>query len=344
MIHSPKQRNGFTLIELLVVIAIIAILIGLLLPAVQKVREAANRTTCRNNLKQIGLAFHSHYDQYKCFPTGGGSWTNDGYDVLGDNDRTWANAGPNPTSFGTPGKGPPAAYDTQSWGWLYQILPFMEMNDLWNNPDDYTVASYPVPYYFCPSIPLPPRIYHYTQDGDGTTTMRAMNDYLGCGGTRWVGEPYMRPNSPLDGAIVPVTRLSHIKVRLDDIKDGTNNTILAGEKYLYEQAFNPGTSYCSDDQGYVNGWDNDAIGLAYGDTGASVPPARFTPSTKNADPGVPNGGNNCGFNFGSIHEGGCHFVFCDGSVHTVSFEIDPANWQRLCSVNDGQPVSTQGWE
>jgi prepilin-type N-terminal cleavage/methylation domain-containing protein/prepilin-type processing-associated H-X9-DG protein len=356
MIHSPKKRTGFTLIELLVVIAIIAILIGLLLPAVQKVREAANRTTCRNNLKQIGLAFHSHHDQYKCFPTGGGSWTNDATDPLGDNSRTWANAGPNPSNFGKPGVGPPAAYDTQSWGWMFQILPFMEMNDLWSHYTtdsttgygDDDVSAYPIPYYMCPSVPVSPRIYHYTQDGDGTTTTRFMNDYLGNGGTVWHGEPYSRPNSLLDGPIVPVTRLSHTKVRIEDISDGTNNTVLVGEKYLFMMAFGAGGttagSYCSDDQGWVNGWDNDAIGMACGSGGTTPwPPAHFTPGTKDSDPGVPNGGNNCGFVYGSIHDGGCHFLFCDGSVHTLSFNIDPQNWEHLCSVNDGHPVNPSSW-
>ena len=342
MIHSPKQRNGFTLIELLVVIAIIAVLIGLLLPAVQKVREAANRATCRNQLKQMGLAFHSHFDQYKCFPTAGGSWTNGASDPLGDNDRVWANAGPEPNTFGTPGAGPPALYDTQSWGWMYQILPFLEMQDLWKTPKDDDVTSYPVPYYFCPSVNKI-RIYGYSQDGDSTTTTRAMNDYLGNGGTQWSGGAMTRPGSRLDGAIVPVTRLSHIRVRLEDITDGTNNTILVGEKYLFQQAFSPGTSYCSDDQGYCDGWDNDTIGMAYANTSSPQPPYHFTPSMQDGSPGAPPGGN-CGFQFGSIHDGGCHFVFCDGSVHTVAYEIDPLNWARLCSVNDGQPVNPQGWE
>jgi prepilin-type N-terminal cleavage/methylation domain-containing protein len=334
------RRDGFTLIELLVVIAIIAILIGLLLPAVQKVREAGNRTVCRNNLKQIGMAFHTHHDQFKAFPTGGGILNpavDPGVDPLGDNDRVWANAGPGFTSYGTPGKGPPAGYDAQSWGWLYQILPYMEQHDLWNNPDDDTVTSFPVPFYFCPSVGVI-RIYSYSQYSDTTTTTRAMNDYLGNGGTHGSSHTFDKALAPLDGPLVPCTRVSHMKVRVSDMTDGAAETILVGEKRLYHNAFIH-ASYCSDDQGYCDAWDNDTIAFAMGrSTSTPAPPQQF-------DRGLdPPGSDDCGYQFGSIHEAGCHFVFCDGSVHTVNFSIDPQNWLLLCSGRDGKPVDHNGWD
>ena len=129
---SGRLRNAFTLIELLVVIAIIAILIGLLLPAVQKVREAASRLTCQNNLKQIGIAFHAHHDAVGCFPKGG------------------THLPPTFPSSADTGATSPVTREA-SWSWAYLILPYIEQGGLYKESNAATVRNTPIKLYYCPS-------------------------------------------------------------------------------------------------------------------------------------------------------------------------------------------------
>jgi len=131
----PK-RSGFTLIELLVVIAIIAILVSLLLPAIQVARESARLSACKNNLKQIGLAFQMHHDTYNYFPTGG-----------------WDYWEPPTYQSGTPTVG-----ENQRAGWPFQILQFVEAQNIWNGgpgPTDLDRILFAIektnPIFFCPS-------------------------------------------------------------------------------------------------------------------------------------------------------------------------------------------------
>jgi prepilin-type N-terminal cleavage/methylation domain-containing protein len=319
--RSTRQRSGFTLIELLVVIAIIAILIALLIPAIQKVRESANVTTCKNQLKQIGLAFHNHHDTFGVFPSGGGTWENSGDRKLISNK--------------------PADYNLQTWGWAYQILPFIEQGDLWADPNGDLVASTAVPTYICPSFRGP--IVRHTYGGD--TPDRAMMDYDANGGSWGVSSDLTINQNAMDGVVVPTkwssmptatspgVPLSGLVRKLSDITDGTTNVILVGEKYvdpLFAFDVNA-TSSCNDDQGYVDGWDNDAIVFARGynsNSGSAIePPKRNSFSNSTVT-------DNCGANFGTSHAF-MNAVFADGSLHAINLDIDPQVFSRLCSINDG---------
>jgi prepilin-type N-terminal cleavage/methylation domain-containing protein len=232
-----SRSAAFTLIELLLVIAIISVLIGLLLPAVQKAREAASRIQCANNLKQIGLAFHNHHSAHGLLPDAGGGW--------------WL-----PRSWSGPAS--PEIAPNQNWGWGYQILPFIEQNVVWSLPQDADAAGAVIKIYFCPSRRSPVALVGI-ESGLPPNVKRGAIDYAGNGGTG----PYIFPDGfpwlSQNGVVIPG---SNGGLRLTDITDGTSNTLLVGERNFNRKHFNQSWQY-DENNGYFDGWDWDTIRWGY---------------------------------------------------------------------------------
>ena len=282
-------RSAFTLIELLVVIAIIGILIGLLLPAVQKVREAAARISCQNNLKQIGLAFQNHHDAFQYFPTGGGDW--------------WY--APNYVN------GQPAVGPWQQAGWGFQILPYLEGGNAWTGggaTNDYDRARIAVgavnKVFFCPSR-RGPQTTVFTDPSymNGQPTVTALCDYAASNYEETGVMRYMTPT------------------RMADITDGASNTLLVGDKRLNLTPL--GQPQKDDDTGYTTGFDFDVV--------------RYTNRPPAPDYRAPSGDG--GGLFGSSHLGRFNVVFADGSVHSLTYSIDPTVFSYLGNESDGQAIN-----
>ncbi len=326
---SARPRRGFTLIELLVVMAIIAILIGLLVPAVQKVREAAARAKCANNLKQLGLALHNFHDTFLAFPPGLGAI----------NDRTamipWTSPNnPNPPQFAAATK--PANMRVQSW--LTHILPYVEQGPLKdslplqpNDPgrakvlgipytydDSNTPTATHVPVFECPSdtrgtIESP---------GDRRYWRAAPTWYAGVGGI-----DSLAANWPLsDGVLYWRSRVS-----VTQVSDGTSNTLAAGEHPPMPLPFVAHGWWQSLDSidwpPTVTGiWEYDTIQYM-----TNSGPSPVQNSTLNGSPcpfpsfySTGRVDDSCSFNhFWSNHVNGANFAFADGSVRFIPYAAQP---------------------
>jgi prepilin-type N-terminal cleavage/methylation domain-containing protein/prepilin-type processing-associated H-X9-DG protein len=312
-----RRRSGFTLIELLVVMAIIAILIGLLLPAVQKVREAANRSKCQNNLKQIGLGLHNYHSANNKFPPG---WVKSGSQGAGD----------------------------PSWGWSTFLLPYIEQDSLYNrlNPtvnrpqdvfkNDLTALQTGIPVYICPSDdaqqpPLNNNRPFTKVPGVSGTFFAGINNYPGNGGNDG------------DHGLFQENK----QITMGDIVDGTSNTIAVGERVSGFTNTNPtntnpiaaaaavwfGLSQVSGEtaggQGCVRGYTLYRMPDGYSNTAADAPDIAFS----------------------SRHSQGANFALCDGSVRFITYSIswsdantkapnpNSGTFNRLGDRDDGQPVA-----
>jgi prepilin-type N-terminal cleavage/methylation domain-containing protein/prepilin-type processing-associated H-X9-DG protein len=305
--ESPScKRTGFTLIELLVVIAIIAILIGLLVPAVQKVREAAARTQCENNMKQIVLAAHGYHDVFRHFPFNSqdeGGW-----------DWNWQK-------------------DRKSWSWLARLLPFIEQANLYVQDkvetntflQSQTMLATGVPVFWCPSDnaqDLNPSLNRANLQGVPIAT----SNYKGVSGQCWCWGTYTNNCTGKcnglntgDGVFCrdintqPATRLIRIR-------DGTSNTFFLGEDIPQIDA------HCS--WPYANG----SIGTCAIPPNVMARPDGTLYDPYNDWPEL--------YSFRSKHAGGLNFAFADGSVHFISQGIALQTYRALATIDGGEIVNT----
>jgi prepilin-type N-terminal cleavage/methylation domain-containing protein/prepilin-type processing-associated H-X9-DG protein len=317
---SVSSRRGFTLIELLVVIAIIAILIGLLLPAVQKIREAAARLQCSNNLKQLGLAMHNFHDTNNALPTGGKKKL--GYSI----------------------------------GWAGYILPFIEQDNLyrqaqqvapnsfdspsgasaWRTPELATnpLFTTPIKAYTCPSSELgnlSPDTTNPPVTTQPNAPFQAALHYRANGGATSVplvpGTQSVHSNWSNSGVIYPTSQ-----TRFTEISDGTSNTLLIGETssaigrsmpppscsgWCGIQPWTWGYYYYSDTAGWLM-IDHKIVAWPIGYTGKFL--VNETPFTSN-------------------HSGGVNVLFCDGSVHFLTKDTPLTLLQALATRANGEVVA-----
>jgi prepilin-type N-terminal cleavage/methylation domain-containing protein/prepilin-type processing-associated H-X9-DG protein len=335
-----RGRQGFTLIELLVVIAIIGVLIGLLLPAVQMVRESAARSKCLNNVKQMGLALHNYHDANGSLPSGIISLLQD---------PNWREP-PNDCTAFPDDLGP-------GWSMFALILPYIEQDNLYRSinfslpvadPSNTSARDTKVDTYLCPSdagfnivavttCGSPPQPANTPQP----LTNGAMSSYVGCLGGGDGNNP--DPNygcyeyQPFNGVFH-----RNSTIRFTDITDGTSNTIGIGERSstfvqsiwagivpnaetVYNQLNPPPQFNPSLNQPCQNWHPPITVILGHGRT--------YVPNDPNGSPG----------SFHSAHLNGANFLFMDGSCHFISSSIQLSVFRALCTRNNGEVINADAF-
>jgi prepilin-type N-terminal cleavage/methylation domain-containing protein/prepilin-type processing-associated H-X9-DG protein len=330
-----RNRRGFTLIELLVVIAIIGVLIALLVPAVQKVREAANRTRCQNNLHQIGIGLHHYHDVFLSFPPGLVSTLRD---------PNWRMPSGN-CNAEAPDLGP-------GWSFFARLLPYVEQENLYHSirfdllitdPANTAARQALVPIYVCPSD-LPPRVVNCYDCGNppsAAATPTVLTQVGVCSYVGVLGGGKDNPPSPVYACYeyVPFNGCFHrnTAIAIRDIEDGTAYTVGVGER----------------NSGFVeSGWPGVVLGqeLIYNPTTKPPPYNPALPPCQNWRPSITavvvhsrqytvNAPNGSPASFHSGHPAGANFLFMDGSAKWIDNQIALAVMRALCTRNGGENVS-----
>jgi prepilin-type N-terminal cleavage/methylation domain-containing protein/prepilin-type processing-associated H-X9-DG protein len=353
LLRNTSHRGGFTLVELLVVIAIIGILVALLLPAIQAAREAARRTQCTNQLRQLAVAFHNHHDVHKHLPTGGWSWHWVGYPEYG---------------FG----------ENQPGGWMYNILPFIEEGVLHDLGRGATAAlrnaatrdriQRPFEGMTCPSRRRA-NVYAFL---DPTATFVycdpvefcSKSDYAANAGDMVMPEMTGYPANPTDyqqalqhdwdtsyraaantlGEQKPTgVVFGRSEINFRSVTDGTSKVYMVGEKYMSVDNYDDGLDY-GDNEPAFSGNNTDTLRITAPHRGirGKLPLRRDQPGSsddglnggKASDPGY--GGE---LIFGSAHSAGFNIAFCDGSIRLIPFDIDPEVHRTYGHRYDGVAVA-----
>jgi prepilin-type N-terminal cleavage/methylation domain-containing protein len=363
---SPRPRRGFTLIELLVVIAIIGVLIALLLPAVQKVREAANRTSCSNNLKQLGLAIHNYHDTFKGLPPWGFDFTYN----------------PNPMN--------PLGPQTEGHSMHTLILPFIEQDNIYNKVRiDYSVNDpnnwepnwagifglpgipfiYPtIKTFICPSTPDHTVDYEpyfvslglpdagpFPLGGTDYAAVKGYTKYFNSAPTPPTGLPTCAPNSPFSTAGIfdddnvgamgrkgqkTPTGMQHI-LKFASVTDGLSHTIFMGEdagrhqNYIYGHIPYTSSKPAPPWWDGPNGWE---LNAALADQNTAISVIGFSSDGKTAAAGCGCVNVNNAFQFYSFHPAGVNTLRGDGSVQFMQESINPAILAALVTRSGGEVV------